>query len=153
MCKWVLGFTLSPLYVLRYTGVWASYFWSLGCGGIVEIQGFIRYLNLDQQTYSESSRFEWNEGTNMPAKCSLINDTVHCYVFRFQWNYHQAINSVRGTRWRSWLRHCATSQKVAGLIFDCVIGIFHWHNPSGRSMALGLTQPLTEISTRNVSWG
>jgi len=26
-------------------------------------------------------------------------------------------------------------------------------NPSGRTMALGLTQPLTEMSTRNTSWG
>ena len=26
--------------------------------------------------------------------------------------------------------------------FPIVIGIFYWHNPSGRSMALGLTQPL-----------
>ena len=33
------------------------------------------------------------------------------------------------------------------------IGFLHWHNPSGRTMALGSTQPLTEISTRNVSWG
>ena len=30
-----------------------------------------------------------------------------------------------GTRWRSWLMHCATSRKVAGSIPDCVIGIFH----------------------------
>ena len=30
-----------------------------------------------------------------------------------------------GTQWRSWLRHCATSRKVAGSIPDCVIGIFH----------------------------
>jgi len=30
---------------------------------------------------------------------------------------------------------------------------FHWYNPSGRTMALGLTQPLTEMSTRNISWG
>ena len=35
------------------------------------------------------------------------------------------------------LRHCATSQKVAGSIPDSVIGIFHWHNPSDRTMALG----------------
>ena len=27
------------------------------------------------------------------------------------------------------------------------------NNPSGRTMALGLTQPLTEMSTRNISWG
>jgi hypothetical protein len=29
----------------------------------------------------------------------------------------------------------------------------HWHNPSGLTMALGFTQPLTEMSTRNISWG
>ena len=31
--------------------------------------------------------------------------------------------------------------------------IFHCHNPSGRTMAPGSTQPLTEMSTRNISWG
>jgi len=31
----------------------------------------------------------------------------------------------RGTRWRSWLRECATSRKVAGSIPDGVIGIIH----------------------------
>ena len=30
---------------------------------------------------------------------------------------------------------------------------FSWTYPSGRSMALGLTQPLTEMSTRNIYWG
>ena len=30
---------------------------------------------------------------------------------------------------------------------------FRWHNPSGRTKALGLTHPLTEMSTRNISWG
>ena len=60
---------------------------------------------------------------------------------------------MRGTRWHSWLRHCATSRKVVGSILDGVNGIFYWHNPSGRTMALGLTQPLTEMSTRNISWG
>ena len=61
--------------------------------------------------------------------------------------------AVGGTRWCSWLRHCATSRKGAGSISDGVIGIFHWHNISGRTMALGLTQPLREMSTRNISWG
>jgi hypothetical protein len=27
------------------------------------------------------------------------------------------------------------------------------HNPSGRTMALGSTQPLTEMSTMCISWG
>ena len=51
------------------------------------------------------------------------------------------------------LRHCATSRKVAGSIPDGVIGIFHLHNPSDRTMAVGLAQPLTELSTRNIPWG
>jgi len=54
----------------------------------------------------------------------------------------------RGTRWRSWLRHWA-----AGSIPVGVIGNFHSHNPSGHTMALGLTQSLTEMSTMNISWG
>jgi hypothetical protein len=46
-----------------------------------------------------------------------------------------------------------TSLKVASSIPDSVIEIFHLHNPSGRTIALGLTQPLTEMSTKNISWG
>jgi len=47
----------------------------------------------------------------------------------------------------------STNQKVAGSIPDDVIGIFHCYNPSDRSMDLGSTQPLTEMSTRSISWG
>ena len=50
------------------------------------------------------------------------------------------------TRWRSWLRRCATNRKVAGSIPSGVTGIFHWHNPSRRTLALGLTQSQTEMS-------
>ena len=34
-----------------------------------------------------------------------------------------------------------------------VIEIFHGYNRSGRTVALGSTQPLTEMSTRNISCG
>jgi hypothetical protein len=47
----------------------------------------------------------------------------------------------------------ATIQKVACSIPECVIGSFHLRNPSGRTMALGSNKPLTEMSTRNISWG
>jgi len=56
------------------------------------------------------------------------------------------------TPWHSWLRYCAISRKVAGSIPDGV-RIFHRHDPSSRTMALGLTRPLTEMSIRNISWG
>jgi hypothetical protein len=50
---------------------------------------------------------------------------------------------IWGTRWRSWLRHCATNWRVTSSIRDGVIGIFHWHNPSSCTIALGSTQPFT----------
>jgi hypothetical protein len=34
-----------------------------------------------------------------------------------------------------------------------VIGFFNWPNPSSRTMALGSTQPLMEMSTRNLPGG
>jgi len=39
-----------------------------------------------------------------------------------------------------------------GFNTDGTIGIFHSHNFSGRTMAFGSTQPLKEVSTRNISW-
>ena len=60
---------------------------------------------------------------------------------------------VAGTAVAQCLRCCATNRKVAGSIPDGVIGIFHWHNPADRTMAMGSTQPLTEMSTRRISWG
>ena len=45
----------------------------------------------------------------------------------------------------------ATNQKVAASIPDIVIGVFHCHNPSDRIVALGSTQPLTEMRTRSIS--
>jgi hypothetical protein len=48
---------------------------------------------------------------------------------------------------------CASSRKVASSIPDGFTGNSHLHNPSSRTTALGLTQPLTEMSTRNISWG
>jgi len=58
---------------------------------------------------------------------------------------HILSNSVLG--------HCATSWNFAVSITVVIIGIFNLHNPSGRTVALGPTQPITEISTKNVSLG
>jgi hypothetical protein len=48
------------------------------------------------------------------------------------------------------LRHYATSHKVVGSIPDDVITFFNWPNRSRRSMVLGSTQLLTEMSTRKL---
>jgi hypothetical protein len=44
----------------------------------------------------------------------------------------------------------ATSRKVAVSILDEVVVFCNWPNPSSRPMALGSTQPSTEMSTRNL---
>jgi hypothetical protein len=54
---------------------------------------------------------------------------------------------------RSWLRHYAKSWKVAASIPDEVIGFFNWPYSSSHTMALGSTQRLTEMSTRNLLGG
>jgi hypothetical protein len=41
--------------------------------------------------------------------------------------------------------------KVVGSIPDGVTGIFRWLNTSDRSIVLGSTKPLTEMSTRDIS--
>jgi hypothetical protein len=54
-----------------------------------------------------------------------------------------------GMRLRSWLRHCVARRKIAGSIqWD-----FSLNNPPGYVMVLESTQPLTEMSTWDISWG
>jgi hypothetical protein len=48
-----------------------------------------------------------------------------------------------------WLRHYATSRKVAGLHPD-EVNFSNLPNPSSRTLALGSTRPLTEMNTRNL---
>ena len=38
--------------------------------------------------------------------------------------YYFSYKNIGGTRWRSWLRHCATRRKVAGSIPDGIVGFF-----------------------------
>ena len=73
------------------------------------------------------------------------NSSARPYDLLASWGF------FRGRRKSSWLRHWATSRKVVGSIPDGVIGNFQLHNPFGRDVALGSTQPLTEMSTRDIT--
>jgi hypothetical protein len=46
---------------------------------------------------------------------------LECIQKHVHENFQDVIPGNRGMRWRNWLRHCATSRKVAGLIPDGVI--------------------------------
>jgi hypothetical protein len=71
---------------------------------------------------------------------------VHVLKYNFKLIFSSIISIL-------WLRSCATNQKVAGSIPDGVMEFFIDINPSDRTMALGSTEPLTEMSTRSISWG
>jgi hypothetical protein len=67
--------------------------------------------------------------------------------FRHPFNNHDSISYrfLKGEphclpQYRSWLRHCATSRKVAVSILDEVIEFFSWPNPSSHTVVLGSTQ-------------
>ena len=51
------------------------------------------------------------------------------------------------------INQCYKSRKATGSIADGVSGIFRWPNPSSRTMPQRSTQPLTEMSTRDISLG
>jgi hypothetical protein len=92
---------------------------------------------------------------------ALYSDAIDAETGSVEWiciyvcmhNLHIVLLLFSGMGWCSWLRHCVMSRKVAGSIPDGVIGIIHWHNPSGCTVALESTQPLTEMSTRDIFWG
>jgi hypothetical protein len=67
----------------------------------------------------------------------MQQDNIRIKFHRIMWMYVQ--------------KHYATSQKVAGSNPDEVIGFFNSFQP--HTMALGSTQPLTEMSTRNFPGG
>jgi len=76
--------------------------------------------------------------------------------FDFKKAYDSVRREVFYNMWTAvarWLRCCATNRKVAGSIPVGVTGIFIDIKPSDRTMVLRSTQPLTEMSTRSISWG
>ena len=54
----------------------------------------------------------------------MLSTCYSCQILT-KLEFYRRIFEKWGTRWRSWLRHCVTSWKVAGSITDGVIGIFH----------------------------
>jgi hypothetical protein len=65
-----------------------------------------------------------------------------CHMYHFYWQTNLLMKSAFGSG-------TVISRKVAGLIPNDAIG----SNPSSRVMSLGLTQPLKEMSIRNIPGG
>ena len=86
------------------------------------------------------ARFPDNPVTDKTAFTVLVSSTLYqpervivCCLFlkdleRSVRRIYVMLTKKWGPQWLSWLRHCATSLKVAGSIPDYVIGIFHWQS-------------------------
>jgi len=66
---------------------------------------------------------------NLVSLLSLRNNSLSSCVppCKYWWTCDKFVRLCdirRGTQWRSWLRHCATSRKVAVSIPDSVVGFF-----------------------------
>ena len=82
----------------------------------------VSYRTMGFQDGSGPNGIEWNGyGPLADQLQTKHTNSFNCTIaFKFYMT-----KKTGGPRWRSWLRHCATSQKVAGSIPDGVIGIFH----------------------------
>jgi hypothetical protein len=103
-----------------------------------------------------------SKASHKNASPYALQDTLVCHLCQFlEFSASSKLGTISFRIWWKFkpvsvhkkLNSISTNWKVAASIPDDVIGIFHWHNPFGRTMALGSTQPLTEMCTRNISWG
>jgi hypothetical protein len=138
--RFITAFTRA----LRLSLFWPRDFHCLRCTkGSFQVRGFVKIINIVKLLWWGVLSISPNSqvGLPPPTGCPRL-------LIQYICNYPSYLD----TRWRSWLRHCTTSRKVAGSVPDGVMGIFHLHNPSGRTMTMRLTQSLTETSTSNISW-
>jgi hypothetical protein len=88
--------------------------------------------------------------------CKGSQDTftsrIKIHSLRFKARGGTGFSEPKKAPGHNWLKY-HTSGKVEGSIPDQVNWFFNLPNPSGRTMALGSTQPLTQTSTRNLPGG
>jgi len=69
---------------------------------------------------NELTHYTWEQQFQRSFITTQSNKLGSVQVFT-----HNYLTSGARCWWRSWLRQCATSQKVAGSILDGVIGFFN----------------------------
>ena len=140
---------MTYIYIYIYIYIHTPYINSRACGGcFADLRSL--FSNLCQE----------HSGTFNLADSDLLERFLIYRCEHEQWNklwlqrfhsFYVGFDGVVG--WRSWYRHYATIPKVAGSIPVVVIGIFIEIIIPAVLWPWGSTQPLTEMSTRNIFWG
>jgi len=117
------------------------------------IAPFIRHAALDGLEWLNSQTGCFNSGRRNPSRSRIRRWMSPRASLEFRsWEIFLAIIG-KGARGDAVGWGTALQVGRSRVRFPMVsLEFFHWHNPSGRTMAVGLTQPLTEMSTRNISW-
>jgi len=129
----VVNYSTRPNSLLHHVGVTGCCHPSGGCGLSFNLNRVLKYLDLFKVFLSSS--LHWNKICNDRCYTYPIFDFLACYELSYT---DLTFSAVPGSDISSLASVTQFSQV---------------HNPSGHAMALGLTQPLTEMSTRNISWG
>jgi hypothetical protein len=139
--SWFTNFQITYLCCVVDSGyqlIFFTWYWEVLCGRILCGMGSWRFHIIQDKFLDMWFLHNFLEFTLFQTLC-IKRDFIIIYIALFY---------IEGTR-RSWLRHYATSRKVTGLSPD-EVDFFNLPNPSTLTMVLGLTQPLTEMSTRNL---
>ena len=113
----------------------------------------LHYVNIHQTQTARSTATKLAVVSSIISEAGFVQEKANSnFIRKFLLHIIRCCPPQSCTRWLNWLRHCTTSRKVEGSIPHGVTAIFHWPNPSGPNMALGSTQSLTEMITRNISW-
>jgi hypothetical protein len=103
------------------------------------------WLGVGPPAYSAEGKNDWNNTTSAPYAFMTCRENLTLTVWvskKSIWNFYREMWNSKTTQNINDRTEelYLFSRKVAGSIPDGVTGIFHWQNPSGRTMALELTQ-------------
>ena len=100
------------------------------------------------RTYKKASYTNCTKEMKNMKKTSFVNIVSRPVRWKVRTTHTTVLLSIS-----MWLRPCATSRTVPGSIPGGVTGFFNDIFPSDQTMALGSTQPLVKMTTRNISGG
>ena len=143
-----LLYTQNGLFYWKIILYWLTYL----------IHGTKYMLFIEKNCYNFTKFENFTAAFTMVAILSKLNHFTTSHQFFFKFHLNIIPPPLSTNKWGASSGADGQGTKLqAGrsrVRFPMVsLEIFYWHNPSGRTIVLESTQPLTEMSTRNISWG
>jgi hypothetical protein len=105
--------------------------------------------NIPDRRLSSCEALPFFVGVHLPTRRLASSSSLRLSSSWYRLQFFPDGILIQCTQEFSWLRNSELRWKSAGSIPDYVMAFFNWPNTCSRTCALGSTQPLTEMSTRN----